>query len=54
MTERRVSIIGLTIGHVRHGILSTPVTAQEGARCVLDGTVSGGVEPFLPTRFDTH
>jgi len=39
-------------GHFRHGILLTPVTAQEVARYVLEGTVSEWIEPFLPTRFD--
>jgi glycine oxidase len=39
-------------GHYRHGILLTPVTAQEVARYLLDGTVSKWMEPFLPSRFD--
>lgn len=38
-------------GHYRHGILLTPVTAQEIARLVQTGTVSEWLEPFLPTRF---
>lgn len=38
-------------GHYRHGILLTPVTAQEVARLVQTGTVSEWVEPFLPSRF---
>jgi glycine oxidase len=44
--------IVVATGHFRHGILLTPVTAQEVARYVLDGTVSEWIEPFLPTRFD--
>jgi glycine oxidase len=39
-------------GHFRHGILLTPVTAQEVARYVLDGEVSEWIEPFLPSRFE--
>lgn len=38
-------------GHYRHGILLTPVTAQEIARLVQTGTVSEWLEPFLPVRF---
>jgi glycine oxidase len=39
-------------GHYRHGVLLTPVTAQEVARYVIDGTVSDWMDPFRPTRFD--
>ena len=39
-------------GHFRHGILLTPVTAQEVARYVLDGEVSEWIEPFRPSRFE--
>lgn len=38
-------------GHYRHGILLTPVTAQEIAHLVQTGTVSEWLEPFLPARF---
>ncbi len=38
-------------GHYRHGILLTPVTAQEIAKLVRTETVSEWLEPFLPTRF---
>jgi glycine oxidase len=38
-------------GHYRHGILLTPVTAQEIATYVQTGTVSEWMEPFLPSRF---
>ncbi len=44
--------IVMATGHYRHGILLTPVTAEEIARCILDDTVSPWLEPFLPTRFD--
>jgi glycine oxidase len=40
-------------GHYRHGILLTPVTAQEVARYVIDGDVSEWIEPFLPSRFES-
>lgn len=40
-------------GHYRHGILLTPVTAQEIARYVRTGTLSDWIEPFQPARFDT-
>lgn len=38
-------------GHYRHGILLTPVTAQEIANLVHTETVSEWLEPFLPARF---
>jgi glycine oxidase len=38
-------------GHYRHGILLTPVTAQEIARLVRTGETSQWLEPFSPTRF---
>lgn len=40
-------------GHYRHGVLLTPVTAQEIARYVLTGTRSDWIAPFRPDRFDT-
>ena len=39
-------------GHYRHGVLLTPVTAQEIARLVLAGETSPWLEPFSPQRFD--
>jgi glycine oxidase len=41
----------MAAGHYRHGILLTPVTAEELARTILDGSVSRWLEPFLPDRF---
>lgn len=38
-------------GHYRHGILLTPVTAQEIARLVRTGETSSWLEPFSPQRF---
>lgn len=38
-------------GHYRHGILLTPVTAEEITRLLLEGTLSPWLAPFLPTRF---
>lgn len=43
----------LATGHYRHGVLLTPVTAEEIARLVLTGgETSRWIEPFLPTRFE--
>lgn len=39
-------------GHYRHGILLTPVTAQEVARLIRTGETSRWLEPFSPRRFD--
>jgi glycine oxidase len=39
-------------GHYRHGILLTPVTAQEITRLVRTGETSDWIEPFSPTRFE--
>ena len=41
----------MATGHYRHGILLTPVTAQEIARLIVDGETSRWIEPFSPTRF---
>lgn len=41
----------MATGHYRHGILLTPITAQEIARVVQDGTVSDWIAPFRPDRF---
>ena len=38
-------------GHFRHGVLLTPVTAQEIARLLLEEETSALMEPFSPTRF---
>lgn len=38
-------------GHYRHGILLTPVTAEEVADLVLTGEASKWLEPFSPKRF---
>jgi glycine oxidase len=38
-------------GHYRHGILLTPITAEEVARLVRTGETSAWLEPFAPTRF---
>jgi glycine oxidase len=41
----------LATGHYRHGILLTPITAEEIARLVRTGETSSWLEPFTPTRF---
>lgn len=38
-------------GHYRHGVLLTPVTAQEIARLIRTGETSRWLEPFSPRRF---
>lgn len=38
-------------GHYRHGLLLTPVTAEEVARLVLTGETSDWLRPFSPERF---
>lgn len=38
-------------GHYRHGILLTPVTAEEMADLVRTGETSAWIEPFSPIRF---
>jgi glycine oxidase len=38
-------------GHYRHGVLLTPVTAQEIARLIQTGETSRWLEPFSPRRF---
>ena len=43
--------IVLATGHYRHGILLTPITAEEIARHVRSGETSSWLEPFSPTRF---
>ncbi len=40
-------------GHYRHGVLLTPVTAQEVARLIRTGETSSWLEPFSPQRFRT-
>lgn len=39
-------------GHYRHGILLTPVTAEEVARLILHGETSDWLKPFSPMRFE--
>jgi glycine oxidase len=41
----------MATGHYRHGVLLTPVTAQEIARLVCTGETSEWLAPFSPTRF---
>lgn len=43
--------IVMATGHYRHGILLTPVTAEEVAALVRTGETSDWLEPFAPTRF---
>jgi glycine oxidase len=43
--------VHLATGHYRHGILLTPVTAEEVARQVRTGETSRWLKPFSPTRF---
>lgn len=40
-------------GHYRHGILLSPVTAQEITRLVAQGETSRWIEPFSPARFSS-
>jgi glycine oxidase len=42
----------LATGHYRHGVLLSPVTAEEVARLVLEGETSRWIEPFSPARFN--
>ena len=37
-------------GHYRHGIMLTPVSAQEIARLVVSGETSAWIDPFAPGR----
>jgi glycine oxidase len=41
----------MATGHYRHGILLTPVTAEEVADLVRTGETSDWLAPFAPTRF---
>jgi glycine oxidase len=41
----------MATGHYRHGILLTPVTAEEIARSIARGETSEWIAPFSPTRF---
>ena len=41
----------MATGHYRHGILLTPVTAQEIAHHIRTGETSDWMAPFAPTRF---
>ena len=41
----------MATGHYRHGILLTPITAEEIADLIRSGETSAWLEPFAPTRF---
>lgn len=43
--------VAMATGHYRHGILLTPITAEEMARLVCTGETSEWIEPFSPQRF---
>lgn len=43
--------VHMATGHYRHGVLLTPVTAEEMARLIQTGETSAWIEPFSPTRF---
>jgi glycine oxidase len=45
--------IVMATGHYRHGVLLTPVTADEIAHLVLDGETSHWIEAFSPRRLLT-
>ena len=41
----------IATGHYRHGILLTPITAEEMARLIRTGETSDWLQPFSPLRF---
>jgi glycine oxidase len=41
----------MATGHYRHGILLTPITAEEMARLIRTGETSDWLKPFSPLRF---
>ncbi|MFB6097839.1 MAG: glycine oxidase ThiO [Salinibacter sp.] len=41
----------MATGHYRHGILLTPITAEEIARLIREGETSDWIQPFSPLRF---
>ena len=41
----------MATGHYRHGILLTPITAEEMARLIRRGETSDWLQPFSPRRF---
>jgi len=41
----------MATGHYRHGILLTPITAEEMARLIRTGETSDWLQPFSPLRF---
>ncbi|MFB6230974.1 MAG: glycine oxidase ThiO [Salinibacter sp.] len=41
----------MATGHYRHGVLLTPITAEEMARLIRTGETSDWIEPFSPLRF---
>ncbi len=43
--------VAMATGHYRHGILLTPITAEEMARLICTGETSDWLKPFSPRRF---
>lgn len=43
--------VAMATGHYRHGILLTPITAEEMARLIRTGETSDWLRPFSPRRF---
>jgi len=43
--------VAMATGHYRHGILLTPITAEEMARLIRTGETSDWLKPFSPRRF---
>ena len=41
----------MATGHYRHGILLTPITAEEIAQMIHTGETSNWIQPFSPCRF---
>ncbi|MFB6271807.1 MAG: glycine oxidase ThiO [Salinibacter sp.] len=49
--ETTVPGVIMATGHYRHGILLTPITAEEIARLIQTGETSDWIQPFSPRRF---
>ena len=49
--ETTASGVVMATGHYRHGILLTPITAEEIARLIRTGETSDWLQPFSPRRF---
>ena len=49
--ETSVPGVVMATGHYRHGILLTPITAEEIARLIRTGETSDWLQPFSPRRF---